>query len=120
LVSQIARKDYTIGLNITEAGVDDPDPLFYENYLCGAQRNYSGYCNPELDRLVDQQSMETDQGKRKQLVWEIEKKLTEDDARPVIFYGRIGTCWQPRVKGYTVQVNSIYNGSRFEDLWLDN
>ena len=35
-------------------------------------------------------------------------------------YGRIGTCWQPRVKGYTVMVNSIYNGSRFEDLWLDD
>jgi peptide/nickel transport system substrate-binding protein len=37
----------------------------------------------------------------------------------VIFYGRIGTCWQPQLKGNTVQVNSIYNGSRFEDLWLD-
>src|SRR5216684_2470336 len=117
---KITRKDYTIGLNITEAGVDDPDPLFYENYVCGAQRNYSGYCNPELDKLVDRQSMESDQGKRKQLVWEIEKRLAEDDARPMIFYGRIGTCWQPRVKGYTVIVNSIFNGSRFEDLWLDN
>ena len=53
-------------------------------------------------------------------MWEIEKRLAEDDARPMTFYGRIGTCWQPRVKGYTVQVNSIYNGSRFEDLWLDN
>ncbi|HEX9535699.1 MAG TPA: ABC transporter substrate-binding protein, partial [Stellaceae bacterium] len=30
---KIMRKDYTIGLNITEAGVD---PLFYENYACGA------------------------------------------------------------------------------------
>src|SRR5712691_931317 len=117
---KIMRKDYTIGLNITEAGVDDPDPQFYENYVCGAQRNYSGYCNPEVDKLVDRQSMETDEGKRKQLVWEIEKRLAEDDARPMIFYGRIGTCWQPRVKGYTVMVNSIYNGSRFEDLWLDN
>ncbi|HEX9535698.1 MAG TPA: hypothetical protein VF924_09510 [Stellaceae bacterium] len=84
------------------------------------QRNYSGYCNPEVDKLVDRQSMESDQQKRKQLVWEIERKLAEDDARPMIFYGRIGTCWQPRVKGYTVMVNSIYNGSRFEDLWLDN
>jgi peptide/nickel transport system substrate-binding protein len=117
---KITRKDYTIGLNITEAGVDDPDPLFYENYVCGAQRNYSGYCNPEVDQLVDRQSVESDQGKRKQLVWEIEKRLAGDDARPMIFYGRIGTCWQPRVKGYTVMVNSIYNGSRFEDLWLDN
>jgi hypothetical protein len=24
------------------------------------------------------------------------------------------------VKGMTMMVNSIYNGFRFEDLWLDN
>ena len=116
---KIMRKDYTVGLNITEAGLDDPDPQFYENYVCGAQRNYTGYCNPEADELIEQQSMESDQAKRKQLVWAIERKLAEDDARPILFYGRIGTCWQPRVKGLIVMVNSIYNGSRFEDVWLD-
>ena len=58
-----------------EAGVDDPDQIFYENYVCGSERNYSGYCNPEVDKLVDQQSMEADPGKRKQLVWEIERRL---------------------------------------------
>jgi len=115
---KIQRKDFTVGLNITEAGVDDPDPQFYENYVCNGQRNYTSYCNPEVDTLVDQQSAEPNQQKRRQLVWEIERKLAEDDARPVIFYGRIGTCWQPHVKGVTVQVNSIYNGSRFEDVWL--
>ena len=26
----------------------------------------------------------------------------------------------PQVKGLTVMVNSIYNGYRYEDLWLDN
>ena len=26
--------------------------------------------------------------KRKHLVWEIEKKLVEDDARPILFYPR--------------------------------
>ena len=52
-------------------------------------------------------------------MWEIERKLAEDGARPILFYGRIGTCWQPQVKGLTVMVNRIYNGARFEDLWLD-
>jgi peptide/nickel transport system substrate-binding protein len=114
-----AANPQAVGLNITEAGIDDPDPQFYENYVCGAQRNYTGYCNPEVDKLVDRQSMESNQQKRQRLVWEIERKLAEDDARPIIFYGRIGTCWQPRLKGLIVQVNSIYNGSRFEDIWLD-
>jgi hypothetical protein len=26
----------------------------------------------------------------------------------------------PKVKGLVTQANSIYNGQRFEDLWLDN
>ena len=41
---RLLRKDYTVGLNVTETGVDDPDQQFYENYVCGADRNY-------LDRL---------------------------------------------------------------------
>jgi len=116
---KIMRKDFTVGLNVTESGVDDPDQQFYENYVCGSDRNYTGYCNPEVDKLVDRQSMEADPEKRKQLVWEIEKKLVEDVARPVIFYPRGATCRQPEVKGLTIMVNSIYNGWRFEDLWLD-
>ena len=115
----LARRDFTVGLNVTETGVDDPDQQFYENYVCGAERNYTGYCNPEVDKLVDQQSMETNQDKRKKLVWEIERRLAEDAVRPVIFYPRGGTCKQPYVKGLTIMVNSIYNGWRFEDVWLD-
>jgi peptide/nickel transport system substrate-binding protein len=116
---KLMRKDYKVGLNVTETAVDDPDPAFYENYVCGAQRNYTGYCNPEVDKLVDQQSAETDINKRKQLVWEIERKLVEDDARPILFYYEVATCHQPYLKNLTLMANSIYNGWRFEDLWLD-
>jgi len=117
---KIMRKDYKVGLNVTETAVDDPDPIFYENYVCGTQRNYTGYCNPEVDKMVDSQSIQSNVEKRKRIVWDIEKKLAEDDARPTIFYPRAAHCWQPRLKGMTVMVNSVYNGHRFEDLWLDN
>jgi peptide/nickel transport system substrate-binding protein len=116
----LMRKDYKVGLNITETAVDDPDPAFYENYVCGAQRNYTGYCNPEIDKLVDRQSAEADLQKRKKLVWEIERKLIEDDARPILFYTRVANCREPKVKGLTTMVNSIYNSWRFEDVWLDS
>jgi peptide/nickel transport system substrate-binding protein len=117
---RIMRKDFTVGLNVSESAVDDPDQQFYENYVCTAERNYTGYCSPEVDKLVDQQSAESDKDKRKQVVWEIEKMLAQDGARPVIFYPRQATCRHPQVKGMTTMVNSIYNGFRFEDLWLDN
>jgi hypothetical protein len=31
---KVMRKDYTVGMNITESEVDDPDVLYYENYAC--------------------------------------------------------------------------------------
>jgi peptide/nickel transport system substrate-binding protein len=116
---KVMRKDYTVGINGTESGVDDPDQQFYENFVCGAERNYTGYCNPEVDKLIDRQSAEPDVNKRKQLVWQIERRLAEEGARPIIFYPRGGTCSQPHVKGLTTMVNSIYNGYRMEDVWLD-
>ncbi|HYU13183.1 MAG TPA: ABC transporter substrate-binding protein [Stellaceae bacterium] len=116
---KVMRKDFTIGAVVSENALDDPDQQFYENFVCGADRNYGGYCNPELDRLVDQQSMETDLEKRRHLVWEVERRLVEENVRPVIFYPRAAICLQPRVKGLTLMVNSIYNGSRLEDVWLD-
>ena len=45
--------------------------------------------------------------------------LASDGARPIIFYNRGGSCWQPHVKGLTIMVNSITNGWRMEDVWLD-
>jgi peptide/nickel transport system substrate-binding protein len=81
--------------------------------------NWDGYCNAEIDRLIEEQSAEPDEGRRKELAWTIERKLAEDGARPIIFYGRAGTCWQPYVKGLTIMVNSIFNGNRMEDVWLD-
>ena len=115
----LTRKDYKVALNVIETAVDDPDPALYENYVCGAQRNYTGYCNPELDKMVDRQSVEPDTNKRKQLVWEIEKKLAGDDARPILFYQKAANCTKREVHGLTTMTNSIYNQSRFEDLWLE-
>ncbi len=116
---RITRKEFTIGLNLVTNGIDDPDQSFYEFYTCKAEANYDGYCSAEFDKMVDRQSMEFDQKKRKQLVWEIEKKLADDVARPILYHSRSGTCWQPYVKGYTMTLNSIYNGMRMEDAWLD-
>ena len=115
---KVYRKDYKVGLNLTGAGVDDPDAQFYENYACGSDRNYTGYCNPEIDKLFDRQSMERDQEKRRRLVWEIDRKLQEDGARPILFHNRFATCWQPYVKGLTIMSNSMFNGWRMEDVWL--
>jgi len=116
---KVARKDYQIGLNNTGSGVDDPDQQFFENYSCGSERNYTGYCNADLEKLFVEQSTTTDRDKRRRLVWEIDKKLQEDGARPILNHSRLVTCMQPQLKGLTIMVNSSFNGWRMEDVWLD-
>jgi peptide/nickel transport system substrate-binding protein len=117
--AKVARGDYSVGLNLTAAALDDPDVSFYENYACGSERNYTKYCNPEVEKLIDQQSRETDPAKRRSLVWEVEKTLARDVARPIITQNIAGLCWQPHVKNFVLHHNGIYNNWRFDDLWLD-
>ncbi len=115
----VTQKKFAVGLNQTGTPVDDPDTHLYENYACDSVRNYTNYCNPELEKLFEKQSLEPDMQKRKEIVWQIDRKLQEDVARPVFFHNVAAGCWHPHVKNYTIQTNSIYNGWRFEDLWLD-
>jgi peptide/nickel transport system substrate-binding protein len=93
---KIRRKDFTVGLNLQTSG-PDPDPILDLFYSCGSSLNWDGYCNPRA----------------------IERGLAGDVARPIIFYSRGGTCWQPYVKNLTAMVNSIYAGNCREDIWLD-
>src|SRR5205814_1624592 len=117
--ARLAKKDYTIGLNVTGVSVDDPDGNIVENYSCNSERNYTQYCNAEVDKLLAAQSRELDRDKRTSIVWEVERLLAEDAARPIIVHSSAGNCWQPYVKNFRPHDNSQYNNLRFEDVWLD-
>src|SRR6516165_8118610 len=107
------------GRALPQTSGPDPNPILDLFYGCGSSVNWDGYCNHDVDKLIEQQSMEGDPDRRKQIWWQIERKLAEEDARPIIFYADGGTCMRPWVKGQVVLVNSIFNGARREDVWLD-
>jgi peptide/nickel transport system substrate-binding protein len=115
---KIRRKDFTVALNLATSG-PDPDPTLKLFYGCGSSLNWDGYCNPEIDKLIDRQSEEANPDRRKEVLWEIERKLAADNARPILFYAKGATCRQPWVKGFTQMANSLFNGWRMEDVWLD-
>ena len=117
--AKVARKDYQVGMNLTGVAVDDPDANLVENYACKSERNYTEYCNPEVEKLIGEQSKITDVAARKKVVWKIEQILNDDLARPIIYHDRAATCWWPYVKGFVGHENSIYNNWRLEDVWLD-
>jgi peptide/nickel transport system substrate-binding protein len=61
---KVLRKDFTVGMVVSENGLDDPDQSFYENYACGAERNYGGYCNQEADALIENYDLLAERGLR--------------------------------------------------------
>ena len=112
------RREFQIAANLTGLGVDDPDASFYENYACGSPRNYTGYCNEEITRLIDQQSQEIDPAKRRALVWQIQTRLENEASRPIMGWRTDHFAHQPHVKGLTIH-NVVYNCCRLQDTWLD-
>ena len=114
----VTRREFQIGANLTGLGVDDPDANFYENYACGSSRNYGDYCNEEVMRLVDQQSQEVDAQKRLTIVWQIQKKLEEDAARPVMGWRVDRFAHYPYVKNLILN-QVTYNCCRHQETWLD-
>src|SRR6185369_1047235 len=95
-----------------------PDANFYEHYACGSPRNYQGYCDESIARLIDQQSQELDARKRLALVYEIQTKLEQAAVRPALDR-RLDyfTVW-PHVKNL-VPHHSIYGWGRMQEVWRD-
>ncbi len=116
---KMTRLEYQVALNLTGVGIDDPDAQLFENYRCGSQRNFSGYCSEEIDRLMVEQSQTVDRAKRLKLVNEIDRKLQADVARPILGWGKQYSVYWPYVKNWLTHENSIYNVSRRQDVWLD-
>jgi peptide/nickel transport system substrate-binding protein len=114
----LTRKEFQIGANVSGYGLDDPDALLYENYGCQSLRNYAGYCNAEVTKLMDAQSQELDRGKRRAIVGRILTKLEEDAARPTMGWRLDYFTQWPYVKNL-VPHNGIYNWGRMQDVWLD-
>ena len=112
------RRAFQMAANLTGLGVDDPDANFYENFSCGSPRNYGDYCNEEVGRLIDQQSQEIDTQKRLALVWQIQKKLEEDAARPVMGWRVDRFAQHPYVKNL-IPNQVTYNCCRLQEVWLD-
>ena len=117
--NRLAKRDYAVGLNLSGVGIDDPDVTLGGGFGCKSEVNRTNYCNPAVEKLLAEQSVEADVAKRKRIVWQIERVLVEDGARPVIFHGHAATCWHNHVKSYVHHENSIYNNWRFDEVWLD-
>jgi peptide/nickel transport system substrate-binding protein len=97
---------------------DDPDANFAENYSCGSQRNYTDYCNKELEALFEDASRETVHSRRLELVQRIDRKLQNDVARPILAHRLDIQFYWPHVKGIVPHYN-LNSYGRMQDVWLE-
>jgi peptide/nickel transport system substrate-binding protein len=114
----LARHDFQIGANLTAPGIDDPDGALFENYKCGTARNYSNYCNEEVDKMIDLQSEQLDPKKRLKIAWDIQRRIHEDSARPMLGWRKEYFTQWPYVRNL-VPHHSLYNWSRMDQVWMD-
>ncbi len=116
--AKLTRREYEMAVNNTGMGPDDPDANLYENFKCGSPRNYSDYCNPEVDRLIDEQSQTLDLAKRLQRVHDLDLRLQLEGARILLGWAKEYYLMWPYVKNL-VPHQSAYNYGRMQEVWLD-
>jgi peptide/nickel transport system substrate-binding protein len=118
LLDRMTRGDFEVGRGSFATYVDDPDTAFSIGYLCRSPRNYSQYCDPEIDALFERQSRATDPAERRRLVWELEKKVLVGHSK--IMLGRLEVWWAlywRTVRNFKHRSN-LYNFERRDDTWL--
>jgi peptide/nickel transport system substrate-binding protein len=112
------RRDYQFASNAMGVAIDDPDVNYYENYGCASIRNYPGYCDEAMTRLVDQQSQELDPKRRLALVWEIQKRFDSAAVRSLLGWRLDYYAQWPHVRNL-VPHHSNYSFGRMQEVWLD-
>jgi len=82
------------------SGRTDPDGNLYSFYKCKAPLNYPGYCNPEVDKLLDQSRIPSDPAARKAIYAQLAKILLADDSILYLYHRRILIAHTARLEGY--------------------
>ncbi|MBN1220995.1 MAG: ABC transporter substrate-binding protein [Anaerolineae bacterium] len=82
----------------------DPDPGFLLNVMTTKEiptgNSETGYSNPEYDQLYEQQAVELDHAKRREMVWEMQR-MTHEDVVYLTYYQQQVQAFRPdRFKGW--------------------
>ena len=101
-----------------------PDPYFFFDKMfatsaIGTLGNGQGYSNPEVDQLLSDALIETDQAKRAEMYKKALKIITDDN--PGIFYGNPAECLgiNPKVQDFNQRADgTIKLCTAEENVWV--
>jgi peptide/nickel transport system substrate-binding protein len=82
------------------SGRTDPDGNAYVFYICKGPQNNPAYCNPEMDRLLDESRTVGDLAARKAIYQKVTKIILEDNPRLYLYHRRVLIAHTARLDGY--------------------
>jgi peptide/nickel transport system substrate-binding protein len=82
------------------SGRTDPDGNLYIFHKCKAPQNNPGYCNPEVDKLLDEARVPADMAARKAIYEKVTKTILEDNPKLYLYHRRVLIAHTARLEGY--------------------
>jgi peptide/nickel transport system substrate-binding protein len=98
------------------AAAADPDEVMVK-FICNSSNNWGRFCDPEVDKLFEQQKVELDEPKRIELVKAMQKRIIEKT-------WEIMGLWWTRIEVRSAKIHnyapqpSHWMNRRLEDVWL--
>jgi len=83
----------------------DPDDFYYSQHHSEGANNYQGYSNPEVDELLDQGRVETDEAARKAIYDQVSTQIADDASYIYLYNPDVVQAWVPGLEGYEAMPN---------------
>lgn len=98
------------------SGRTDPDGNTYIFHKCKAPQNYPGYCNPEVDRLLDESRIPSELAARKAIYKKLAKIILTDNPKLYLYHRRILIAHTAKLEGYKQMPDGLVRvvGLRFK------
>ncbi|MGI9017693.1 MAG: ABC transporter substrate-binding protein [Euzebya sp.] len=87
----------------------DPFGFYHSQHLCEGSNNYQGYCNPDVDDLLEQAAIATDQDQRKDLYDQAVQLIVDDGSYWYLYNPDVVQAWSPDVDGYQIRADRAIN-----------
>ena len=82
------------------SGRSDPDGNLYSFYKCKAPLNYTGLCNADVDKLLDESRVPSDRALRKAIYEKLTRLLLDDAPIIYLYHRRTLIAHTARLEGY--------------------
>ncbi|AYY12741.1 ABC transporter substrate-binding protein [Actinobacteria bacterium YIM 96077] len=93
----------------------DPFGFYHAQHVCDGGLNFQGYCNPDVDELLNEAAGETDQDARKELYDQAAEMIVDDVSYLYLYNPDVVQAWVPGLDGYEVRPD---RATEFENVTL--